>query len=103
MSQEIINNYFNVNVNPVIKIPTIQNATKLINSTQCVMANGIGIFNQPTFASETFFRITLTQKIKFEWVKTFIGKHSASVNLQENMTVNDESIGIFSFSYNVAL
>lgn len=101
MSQEIINNYFNVNVNPVIKIPTIQNATELTNSTPSVMVRS-GIFNRHTFTIETFFRITLIQKIKFEWIKTFIGKNSALVNAQENTTVNDESIGIFSFSYNVA-
>ncbi|MGB4499062.1 MAG: hypothetical protein WBI40_10220 [Methylococcaceae bacterium] len=99
---EMINNYSNVKVNPIINVPAIQNAAKLINSSQRIMADALGVFDQHTFAIGTSYRISPEQKIKLEWSKTFIGVNSALVDAPAGTTINNESIDTFSFSYNVA-
>jgi hypothetical protein len=97
-----INTHSGISVNPMVQIPMVQNAAKLLNASQRIVADGLSAIDQHTIAIGTSYSLTPTQKIKFEWARTHVGVNSFFVNAPSGSNVTNDDIDVFSFSYNVA-
>ena len=72
-----------------------------INASQRVLADSLLVYDQNTIALGTSYRLSPTQKIKFEWARTHVGVVSSFVDVPSFGNVSNRNIDVLSFSYNV--
>ncbi len=73
-----------------------------VNASQRAAADGLAVFDQNTIALGTSYRLTPSQKLKFEWALTHVNVASSFVDAPSGGNVSNQGINAFSFSYNVA-
>ena len=106
-SSDLLNQYQSVNSNPGLTVApsplaVIANgAAAAINASQRVLADGMLAYDQHTLALGTSYRLSPTQKIKFEWARTQVGVASSFVDAPSFGNVSKQNIDVLSFSYNV--
>ena len=101
---DILSNYqaANANTNGVAALaPGLAPVAAVINASQRVVADNLFAYDQHTIALGTSYRLSPTQKIKFEWARTHVGVSSNLVDAPAGDTVSNRNINVLSFSYNV--
>ena len=103
---DVLSLYQTINTNTngltaLAPIPAIADVAAAINSTQRLLADGLVVYDQNTIALGTSYRLTPTQKIKFEWARTHVGVASSFVDAPSFGNVSKQNIDVLSFSYNV--
>ena len=101
----VISLYQTINNNPgmtaLAPIPQLVDAVSQINASQRIVADALNIYDQNTIALGASYRLSLKQKIKFEWARTHVGVASSFVDAPSFSDVNNRNIDVLSFSYNV--
>ena len=98
---DVLSRYQSVNNNPGLS-PVNSATVAGINASQRVLADTLLAYDQNTIALGTSYRLTPTQKIKFEWARTHVGVTSSFVDAPSFGNVSKQNIDVLSFSYNVA-
>ena len=79
------------------------NLTGQINAIQGRIADSVPFYDQHSLAIGTSYALTPNSKLKAEWLRTWVGEGSSMVDSPRGgPAVADESIDVFSFSYNFA-
>ena len=73
-----------------------------LNASKRLLADGLVAYDQYTIALGTSYRLTPTQKIKFEWARTHVGVVSSFVDAPSGGSVSNQNIDVLSLSYNFA-
>jgi hypothetical protein len=81
-------------------VPFVTAAVNGLNASQRVLADGMLVCDQNTIALGTSYRLSPTQKIKFEWARTHIGVASSFVDAASFGNVSNQNIDVLSLSYN---
>lgn len=89
-----------VNSNRVVPSPFLPAPASLINASQRFAADRLVVYDQSTLAIGTSYILSPTQKLKFEWATTHVGKVSSFVDAPEGGNVRDQNIHVLSASYN---
>lgn len=77
--------------------------TGQINAIQGRIADSVPFYDQHSLAIGTSYALTPNSKLKAEWLRTWVGEGSSMVDSPRGgPAVADESIDVFSFSYNFA-
>ena len=97
--------YQTINANPgmtaLVPIPQLVDAVSQINASQRILADALAVYDQNTIALGASYRLSPTQKIKFEWARTHVGVASSFVDAPSFGNVSKQNIDVLSFSYNV--
>jgi hypothetical protein len=103
---DVLSNYQSINGNPgltaLVPIPAVVAGVAVVNASQRVLADYRSAVDQSTIALGTSYRLTPTQKLKFEWARTHVGVVSSFVDAPSGGNVSNQNIDVLSFSYNVA-
>ena len=92
----------NANTKGVIaRIPQVAAAAAGINATQRILADSVLAYDQNTISLGASYRLSPTQKLKFEWARTHVGVTSSFVDAPSFGNVSKQNIDVLSFSYNV--
>jgi len=97
--------YQTINANPgmtaLVPIPLLVDAVSQINASQRIVADALTVYDQNTIALGASYRLSPTQKLKFEWARTHVGVASSFVDAPSFGNVSNRNIDVLSFSYNV--
>ncbi len=101
---DVLKTYQAVNTNAgltaQIPMPALIGAAATVNGSQRAVADSMTVFDQNTIALGTSYRLTPTQKLKFEWARTRVGVSSNFVDAPSGGDVSQQNINVISFSYN---
>lgn len=81
------------------RVPSSVPLSGAINASQGVVADGLEIFDQSSWAVGTSYSLTPTSKLKAEWMRTRVGTTSTFVDAPAGSSVRNQNIDVLSLSY----
>lgn len=80
--------------------PSASSLAAALTASQRAIADVIVAYDQTTFALGTSYTLSPKQKLKFEWAQTHTGAMSSMIDAPPGGDSGDQTINIFSISYN---
>ncbi len=82
-----------------VNYPAFMPSAALINQSQRVAADYVGAMDETAWAVGTSLAITSQSKLKFEWMRTEVGKRSAYVDSPGPQAVRQQHINVLTANY----